>query len=166
MILQAIYTILRPRLFFRLWSHRSEETGIYKLTDTELYKYSINYIEFKTKNTDAINTYEPPHDKTNKMTVRPAKTQISLGICPVWSQSLLCAQWVAKDPGFLHVNSEDSDQTGWMSRLIWVCAGCTDYFGFVMRRLISWKWPVFQQMVFSIPKTCSIMVNIYKMLFS
>ena len=28
---------------------------------------------------------EPPHDKTNKMTVRPAKTQISLGIRPVWS---------------------------------------------------------------------------------
>ena len=27
--------------------------------------------------------YEPPHDKTNKMTVRPAKTQISLGIRPV-----------------------------------------------------------------------------------
>ena len=29
--------------------------------------------------------YEPPHDKTIKMTVRPAKTQISLGIRPVWS---------------------------------------------------------------------------------
>ena len=28
-------------------------------------------------------TIEPQHDKTNKMTVRPAKTQISLGICPV-----------------------------------------------------------------------------------
>ena len=27
--------------------------------------------------------YELPHDKTNKMTVRPAKTQISLGICLV-----------------------------------------------------------------------------------
>ena len=26
---------------------------------------------------------EPPHDKTNKMTVGPAKTQISLGFCPV-----------------------------------------------------------------------------------
>ena len=26
---------------------------------------------------------EPPHDKTNKMTVRPAKTQISLAIHPV-----------------------------------------------------------------------------------
>ena len=28
---------------------------------------------------------EPPHDKTHKMTVRLAKTQISLGIHPVWS---------------------------------------------------------------------------------
>ena len=27
--------------------------------------------------------HEPPHDKTNKMTVRLAKTQISLGIRPV-----------------------------------------------------------------------------------
>ena len=26
---------------------------------------------------------EPPHDKTNKVAVRPAKTQISLGIRPV-----------------------------------------------------------------------------------
>ena len=26
---------------------------------------------------------EPPHDKTNKMTVHPVKTQISLGIRPV-----------------------------------------------------------------------------------
>ena len=30
-----------------------------------------------------IDIIEPPHDKTNEMTVRPAKTQISLGICPV-----------------------------------------------------------------------------------
>ena len=33
--------------------------------------------------------YEPRHDKTNKVTVRPAKTQISLGICR--DQSLRCA---------------------------------------------------------------------------
>ena len=33
-------------------------------------------------------TNEPPHDKTNNMTVRPAKTQISLGIRLVWSESL------------------------------------------------------------------------------
>ena len=30
---------------------------------------------------------EPPPDKTNKMTMRPAKTQLSLGIPPVWSES-------------------------------------------------------------------------------
>ena len=36
---------------------------------------------------------EPRHDKTNKMSVRSAKTQISLGICPVWSESSLCAHW-------------------------------------------------------------------------
>ena len=53
-----------------------------------------------------INTYEPPHDKTNKMTVHPAKTQISRR---VWSESSLCAQWVAKGPSFLHEDSEDWD---------------------------------------------------------
>ena len=58
--------------------------------------------------------YEPRHDKTNKVSVRPAKTQISLGIRPVWSESSLCTQWVTKDSSFLHADSEDSDQTGRM----------------------------------------------------
>ena len=48
----------------------------------------------------------------------------------------------SKDPSFLHADSEDSDQTGWMPRLIWAFAGRTCLFvGFVMRRLIldsSW----------------------------
>ena len=55
---------------------------------------------------------EQRHDKSNKMSVRPAKTQLNLGIRPVWSESSLCAQWVAKDPIFLHADSEDFDQTG------------------------------------------------------
>ena len=59
---------------------------------------------------------EPPHDKTVEMIVRPAKTQINLASAPT-GQSSLCAQWVAKDPSFLHANSEDSDQTGRMPRL-------------------------------------------------
>ena len=59
--------------------------------------------------------YEPQHDKSNKMTVRPAKTQISLAICP---ESSLCARWVAKDSSFLYADSEDSYQTGRMPRLI------------------------------------------------
>ena len=68
---------------------------------------------------------EPRHDKSNKVSVRPAKTQISLGIRPSWSEYSLCAQWVAKDPSFLHADSEDSDQTWRMPRLIWFFAGRT-----------------------------------------
>ena len=33
-------------------------------------------------------------------------------------QSLLCTQWIAKDPSFLHADTEDSDETGRMPRLI------------------------------------------------
>ena len=83
-------------------------------------------------------TFEPPHDKTNKMTVHPVKTQISLGIHPVWSVSSLCAQWVAKDPVFLHPTAK-TDQTGRMHppSLIWVFAGHTCHLvGFVMWQLI------------------------------
>ena len=68
---------------------------------------------------------EPRHNKTNNVSVCPAKTQISLGIRPVWSESSLCARGVAKDPMFLHADSEDSDQTGRIPRLIWVFAGRT-----------------------------------------
>ena len=53
-------------------------------------------------------THEPRHDKSHNMSVRPAKTQISLDIRPVWSESSLCAQLEAKEPSFLHADSEDS----------------------------------------------------------
>ena len=70
------------------------------------------------------------------------RSAISLGIHPVWSESSLCAQWVAKDPRCRHADSEDSDQTGQMPRLIWVFAGRTCHFvDFVMQRLIwSFRW--------------------------
>ena len=71
--------------------------------------------------------------KQTKWSVRPAKTQISLGIHPVWSEFSLSTQWVAKDPRFLHTDSKDSDQTGRMPRLIWVFAGCT-----VILLVLSW----------------------------
>ena len=34
-------------------------------------------------------------------------------------QSSLCAQWVAKDQWFLHLDSKGSDQTGRILSLIW-----------------------------------------------
>ena len=97
--------------------------------------------------------HEPRHDKPNKMCVPQAKTQISLGICPVWSESSLCTLWVAKDSMFLHANSENSDQTGRMPMLIWVFAGrtlillvlsCPSSFNFLTCvgnvLLLDWSW--------------------------
>ena len=79
--------------------------------------------------------HESPHDKTNKMTEHPAKTRINLGIRPVWSESSLCAQWVAKYPSFLHADSEDwSDWTDAQADLS-LCWAHTHFVGFVMRRL-------------------------------
>ena len=53
---------------------------------------NVKYMYIKTKWATA---------QQNQMIVRPAKTQISPGIRPVWSESPLCTQWVAKDPSFL-----------------------------------------------------------------
>ena len=47
--------------------------------------FLVNYITLKVWIATDIIIIKPPRDKTNKMTVRPAKTQISLGIRPVWS---------------------------------------------------------------------------------
>ena len=68
--------------------------------------------------------------------VRHDMTKPTKWVCPqrrlrsAWpsaqsDQSLLCTQWVAKDPSFLHADSEDSDQTGQMPRPIGVFAGRT-----------------------------------------
>ena len=82
-------------------------------------------------------TLEPWHDKTNKMSVRAAKTQISLGIRPVWSVPFLWVAKVAKHPCFLHVDSEDSEQTGRMPRLICVFAQSFCWFCHVEAHLLG-----------------------------
>ena len=60
-----------------------------------------------------------------KWHVRPAKTQISLGIRPVWLEHSLSASRKLRSLATHWAHSEDSDQTGRMSRLIWVFAGRT-----------------------------------------
>ena len=66
----------------------------------------------------------------------PAKTHISLGIRPVWSESSLSTWRKLWSLATHWVHSEDSDQPGRMHRLIWVFTGCTCHFaGFVMRQL-------------------------------
>ena len=82
-------------------------------------------------------TKKPPHDKTNSVTVLPAKTQISLGARPAWSESSL-SSWRKRGSLATHwAHSEDCDQTGRMPRLIGVFVGglATVFF---MRQLIIW----------------------------
>ena len=102
------------------------------------------------------------------MTVRPAKTQISLGIRLVRSEFSLCAKWVAKDPSFPHADSEDCDQTGRMPRLIWVFAGrtvtllvlsCRGSSTLIMNRLSKSKSDIFIQVC-----TC-IYIDVFVILF-
>ena len=56
------------------------------------------------------------------------RRQISLGIHPVWSESSLSAWRKLGSLATYWAHSEDSDQTGWMSTLIWVFAGCKGHF--------------------------------------
>ena len=79
--------------------------------------------------------------KPTKWPLRPAKTQISLCIRPVWSESSL-STWRNIGSSATHwAHCEDSDQTGRMPRLIWVFAGHKSHFvGFVMRWLTFRKF--------------------------
>ena len=78
--------------------------------------------------------------KSTKWHVRPAKTQISLGIHPVWLESLLSA-WRKLGSLATHwAHSEGSDQTGRMPRLIWVFAG-----RIVILLVLSWDGSDVQQ---------------------
>ena len=79
----------------------------------------------------SVGLYEPPHNKTNKMTFAHSEDSDQPGHLPSLI-SLRCPHEETLDPQL------PTDQTGWMPRLIWVFAGHTDHFvGFVMRQL---KW--------------------------
>ena len=68
--------------------------------------------------------------KPTKWPLRPAKTQISMGIHLVWSESSLSA-WRNIGSSATHwAHYKDSDQTGQMPRLIWVCWAHSHFVGF------------------------------------
>ena len=71
-----------------------------------------------TASLDLLFTIEPAHDNTYKMACAPSKDSDQPGAFTQSDQSLLCAQWVVKDPSFLHADSEDLHWTGQMPRLI------------------------------------------------
>ena len=56
--------------------------------------------------------------KDTSWLVSPSKTQISLRIRAVWSESSMTTLWVAKGPTFLKTENLVSDQTVGLRRLI------------------------------------------------
>ena len=56
--------------------------------------------------------YEPQHFKNNKLALCGQGRLRSACTSAQSDQSLLCAQWLAKDPMFLHADREDSYQPG------------------------------------------------------
>ena len=82
---------------------------------------------------------EPPHDKTNKMSVRPAKTQIRLGIRPIWSESSLSAwrkSWVLS----YRLSAQRRLWSDWADAQADLSLRWTHshFVGFVMSRLLCW----------------------------
>ena len=60
----------------------------------------------------------------------------STGASAQSDQYSLCAQWVAKDPSFLHADSKDWSDWAEMPRLICLCWAHCHFVGFIMLRLI------------------------------
>ena len=77
--------IPQDQVSFRTWADRFES---YLVTHLQRFSHDMAHL------------FELPHDKTNKMSVPPAKTQISLGIHPVWSVLVVCMKkpWVLSYP--------------------------------------------------------------------
>ena len=100
-------------------------------------------------------TYLSPRDKMNKMACAPAKTQISLGIRPVWSESSLSALRKSGSLATHWAHSEDSDQSGRMPRLIcprwahmpfcWFCREAALFHNstsILLQQSVPWIYPI------------------------
>ena len=98
-------------VLFPDWVQKNKNFSSFCVCDVNYFSLaSVKYVAFQiyisVQFQPVHSTCEPPDDKTNKMTVHPVMTQISLDICQVWSKSSLCVQWVARDPSFLPMDSE------------------------------------------------------------
>ena len=93
---------------------------------TECVAFSSAYCRCVVASLKPSPVFEPPHDKTNKMTMHPAKTQISLGIRPVWSESSLAHNEYLRTQAFF-MRTE---------KKIWSDWAHIHFVGFVISRLI------------------------------
>ena len=98
----------------------SFEPRLEKICFTVCNQVRLTAVDRLSHVTDEMSRY--PAKGTSRH-VRPSKTQISLHISAVWSESSMNTLWVAKAPTFLQ--AEDSDHTVRMCTLSWFFAVCT-----------------------------------------
>ena len=111
----------------------------------QLLEWNINFnIKIEIPKNLKITTSEEHMARTNHLKTKPTKwlcaqqRQISLGFRPVWSESSLCTQQVAKDPSFLHADSEDWSDWADAQADLSLCWAHMPFVGFIMRQLIFW----------------------------
>ena len=97
---------------------------------------------------------EPQHDKNQQNEYAPSEDSDQ----SVWSESLLCAHWVAKDPSFLHADSEDSESSLGAQPFCWFCHVATQMFYLLdvpsEIRCWLWQWYAFKWIFLWLLKTC------------
>ena len=73
------------------WLGLNQKVGIWPIHENNVHTCMQKWTKIGRLKDEHIRQMcsEPPHDKTNKKTVNPAKTQISLVIRSVWSESSL-----------------------------------------------------------------------------
>ena len=94
-----------------------------------------------------LSSFHPtrPYIGNSNKVIWAAAGKTKWSVHPVWSESSLCAQWVAKDPGFFHADSEGwSDWADaqadlslcWAHRsFCWLCHAAAHFFS-------SYIWPL------------------------
>ena len=139
------FLMSRDEVAHLFWTHSFRPDQASEILCDYIYQMGVGrYIPLHTvaydcsnhlTNVSCLHLFDLSHHMTTptKWPVCPVQTRISLGIHPVWSESLLS---VWRNLGFLATkwaHSEDSDQTGRMPRLICIFAVHTGHLvGFVM----------------------------------
>ena len=96
--ISRLVSVSAQACLYLAWSETPEE--MFCNVVAHLNSFDFELIIFVLPLTLKLKKNELWHDKTNKVSVRSAKTQISLGICWVWSVFAVCMKkpWVLSYP--------------------------------------------------------------------
>ena len=153
-VMRRLIFLLYFQLYYRMFNSLQEKKGYYCRYCKKLFS-----VPWYLRDHEIIHTgekpYEPPHDKSNKMTCVSSEDS-DQPVRPTTRIRLHCLLEEALGPQLVIERTAKTDQTVQMPRLTWVFAGCTDHsVAFVMRRLISYFSDTIFVYIFSYTFECS-----------